>query len=273
VRRSRGLVLACILLGAVARAEPTARPGTLDALIERSGLDTQLARFQALVQQDVTHASSQGTALSETELARLRRAVATAYAPAGLQRALRVELARQLDGAEIAAALAWIESPTGRKLAALERQASTPEAQASFEERANRVVPALGPGRRELLDGLIRATRADELGASLLIASSLGVAEGFAQLQSPAPRPPRDVLRRQLESRRAQIVAALRNQYFRGFAVVYAAASDAELEALLAFARSPLGARYHAASFRAIENVLAGAARQIGGAVASPGGA
>ncbi len=62
----------------------------------------------------------------------------------------------------------------------------------------------------------------------------------------------------------------MHEQSLIAFASVYAGASDAELAALLAFARSPAGARYHAASAFAFESTLTQAARRLGGALAAP---
>ena len=76
--------------------------------------------------------------------------------------------------------------------------------------------------------------------------------------------------RRELEARRSEVVAAMHEQSFVAFALVYAEASDAELAALLRFARSPAGVRYHDVSARAFASTLAQAAKRLGGALAAP---
>ena len=73
-----------------------------------------------------------------------------------------------------------------------------------------------------------------------------------------------------MESERAQLVAGLHQQTFAAFALVYADATDSELAALLAFATSPAGARYHDVTSRAFASTLAQAARRLGGALAAP---
>ena len=77
-------------------------------------------------------------------------------------------------------------------------------------------------------------------------------------------------LRSEMEAERARLVAELHQQTFAAFALVYAEASDAELAALLAFARSPAGARYHDGTSRAFASTLAQAAKRLGGALAAP---
>jgi hypothetical protein len=62
----------------------------------------------------------------------------------------------------------------------------------------------------------------------------------------------------------------MRERSFITFAEVYAEASDADLAALLRFARSQAGARYHALAAQAFERSLVQAARRLGGALAAP---
>jgi hypothetical protein len=73
-----------------------------------------------------------------------------------------------------------------------------------------------------------------------------------------------------MEAERARLIDELHQKSFVSFALVYAEATDAELAALLAFATSPAGARYHDLSTRAFASTLALAARRLGGALAAP---
>ena len=128
----------------------------------------------------------------------------------------------------------------------------------------------VAPARARILHELITATRADEVGASLLIETAAGVTEGAALFAPGDPSAASAQARSELEARRPEVVAAMHDHSFVAFALVYAPASDAELGALLAFARSPAGARYHAASARAFERTLTHAAKRLGGALAAP---
>jgi hypothetical protein len=196
--------------------------------------------------------------------------VAHAYAASSLRPALRAELAKRLTAAEIAAALAWLDSPTGRKLTALEEQAATVEAQQRLESAAQRGIPPLAEARAKTLHSLVEATRADEVGVAVLIETAIGINEGLALFGVENPNVSLADLRSELEKERARLVSELRQQTFTAFALVYAEASDAELAALLAFARSPAGVRYHDGTSRAFSNTLAQAAKRLGGALAAP---
>ena len=272
LRRRHGLavLLVCLAGAALAGTQTQAGREPLDALIQRSGLDAQLTHFEAAMQRGITTAHATQRTLASEDVERLRKAVASAYSAQSLRPVLRAELAKTLSRAEIAAALAWLDSPTGRKLTALEEKAATPEAQLRLEAAASGTGPAVAPARARILHDLIRATRADEVGASLLIETAAGVTEGAALFSPGDPSAAVEAARRELEARRGEVVAAMHAQSFIAFALVYAEASDAELAALLAFARSPAGAHYHDATSRAFERTLAQAAKRLGGALAAP---
>jgi hypothetical protein len=267
-RRSLALLSALLFAGSASAAELPERP--LDLLIERSGLATQLEQFQAAMQRGITQAQSEQRRLGEDQVQRLRNAISAAYAPSGLRSALRTELSRTLQPADIAAALAWLDSPTGRRLAQLEAKAATPEAQLAIEAAARRGAARVEAARARMLRELVTVTRADVVGASLLIGTAIGVAEGAALFQPGDSSAALAATRREMNERRPEIEAAMREYSFTSFALVYAEASDAELGALLRFARSPAGARYHEVTAQAFESTLAQAAKRLGGALAAP---
>lgn len=267
-RHAIAALLVVVAGAAFAGTQPGGEP--LDALIQRSGLDAQLTHFEAAMQRGITAAHATQRKLASEDVNRLRKAVATAYSASSLRPVLRAELAKTLTRGEIAAALAWLDSPTGRKLTSLEEKASTPEAQGRLQAASHGNAPAVAPARARILHELITATRADEVGASLLIETAAGVTEGAALFTPGDPSAAVAAARSELEARRSEVVAAMHEQSFVAFALVYAPASDAELAALLAFARSPAGAHYHAASARAFESTLTQAAKRLGGALAAP---
>ena len=197
-RRHAITILAVLLAGAaVAKNEPGGEP--LDLLIQRSGLDAQLSHFEGAMQRGISAAHGAQRKLANEDVARLRKAVATAYAASSLRPVLRNELAKTLAPGEIAAALAWLDSPTGRKLTALEEKAATPEAQQRIEAASRGRAPVVAPARARILHELITATRADEVGASLLIETAAGVTEGAALF---APGDPSAARRRRAASSR-----------------------------------------------------------------------
>ncbi|HEY8154408.1 MAG TPA: hypothetical protein VII72_09810 [Myxococcota bacterium] len=264
------LVTLLLCLGGAVRAEPRPAPAALDTLIQRSGLDDQLAQFEGAMQRGITQVHEREPSLREGDLARMRKAVADAYAPSRLRPALRAELAKSISRAEIAAALAWVDSPAGRRLEALEKKASTPEGLSRLEAAARRGAPPLAAARAQTLHALVKATRADEVAATILIETAVGIQEGFASNGPDTSQATVAQMRKGLESEREKLSASLHEQSFIAFALVYQGASDADLAALLGFARSPAGVRYYAVTSRAFATTLGQAAKRAGSALVVP---
>jgi hypothetical protein len=272
--RLRILALAFALIGVAASAgsspaaQPDVRPHSdgdaLDQLIERSGLGRQLGEFQAAMHQGIDQVRMQDPSFDAARLKRVRTAIDRVYAPNRLRPRLRQEMQRMLSEADIRAALAWIDSPVGRHFSQLEQRATEPARQQRLMEVLQRgTPPALPRARSQLLHELIIATRTDEFGASLVIESAAGTAEGIAGSSSDANRAVLG-MRASLETRRAALVQQMHAQSYAVFAVSYAEASDAELQALLRFARSPEGSRFHLYTSQAFEAAAAQAARELG---------
>jgi hypothetical protein len=271
--RLRLLVPAFALIGlaASAPAEPAPQPDTrpqgnvdaLDQLIERSGLDRQLGEFRAAMHQGIDQARVHDPSFDGARVKRVRTAIDRVYAPSRLRPRLRQEMARMLSDADVRAALAWIDSPVGRHFAQLEKRATEPAQQQRLMDALQHGPPPMSKARSELIHQLITATRTDEFGASLVIESAAGTAEGIAGSASDARQAVRG-MRASLEARRQALVEQMHLQSYAVFAVSYAEASDAELQALLRFARSPEGSRFHLYTSQAFETAAAQAARELG---------
>jgi hypothetical protein len=251
-RRSHGLAVALVFLAGVAFAGTPPAGEPLDELIQRSGLDAQLTHFEAAMQRGITEAHATQRKLASEDVSRLRKAVAGAYSASSLRPVLRAELAKTLSAAEIAAALAWLDSPTGRKLTALEEKAPGPGA-ATARVGGQARSPRLGAARTKTLHGLIRprgpagrGQRPDE--------TAIGINEGWPCLAeglacARGPAEPDGGGRATLvagTSRPSPPSPRLRRRHRCG------------ARGPIAFARSPAGARYH-------DGTAAFAARRAGG--------
>lgn len=265
--RSLAFALALLAMPVAAQAEtsPAAAPADrIDQLIARAGLERQLYEFQSAMQEGISQAHAANPTLDARQLSRLRTSIDRVYSASRLRPRLHAELARMLSPGDIDAALAWIDSPAGRRIAAIEAKATTPEQRQRMMAALQRGAPATSQTRRELIDQIIRATRTDEFGASLVIESAAGIAEGISQSAPPERRAAARGVRSQMESERASLVSQMHAQSAAVFAVAYADATDADLQALLRYARSPAGARFHMYAAQAFETTAAQAARDLG---------
>lgn len=243
-------------------AEPT--PAQVDELMHKSGLWTQLQEIQPAFTQgidDVGGHMGKGTAS-------LVSAVQTAFAAACAPDRLRASVAKQLRSLlateDVDATLAWLNSDLGKRITALEEENSTSEA---FRERlasAPARIKALSPERRALYDRLSQAIHAGDVGATILINVNAGIVRGLSAAIPDYRGSSAEDVRAQMEARRPQFAAVMEQQQVAFFTMSYASLSDEELERYIAFAESPVGGRYQAATVTALDKALTEAATEAG---------
>ena len=111
---------------------------------------------------------------------------------------------------------------------------------------------------------LAEATRAGDVGATILINTAAGLARGFKAALPGFGGPDSDQIRALMETRRPQLVALMKKQQIMFFAMSYATVADDEIERYVAFAESPVGRRYQAATVIAVDKAMTDAAVETG---------
>lgn len=254
---------ALLVAAPVAVAAEKTSVETANAIIVKSGVAAQLGDFAPTLRTGITTNPELASKMTEAQLATLLGAFDAAYAPARLQADIAAELVRQLKAPDAKAALGWLESPVGAKITAMEDEATALAADPERMAEAQKMLERLPPRRAERYIALMKATGADEAGATIALNSSLGMAYGAAATLGKSP-PDLEAMRKELSSQRPQMVEALGNVYFTMFSSVYANLPEAELDQYLAFAQSPAGKAYHQALTGAIDVALTRAARDTG---------
>ena len=257
--------LAALLSWPLSAAGAPASTATIDDLMHRSGLWQQLAGIAGTFQKGVDLALEQKTLPDAATAARIREVFGTAYGADRLRPAVARGLSETLSAEDAEAALAWLNTDLGKRITTLEEQASedTPP------DRAAEIGAALAPGRRALIERLLKALHAGDVLATVLINMTYGLARGV-ELASPSGRTGQaDAVRSMLESGRAQLAARAERELLGSNAVTYGPLTDAELERYVVFAESPAGGRYHAASSIALEQALSAASIEAGRMFAS----
>lgn len=150
-----------------------------------------------------------------------------------------------------APALAFFDSPLGRKVVAAEIKASSPAA-------LNRAPPAvaLSAPRRALLQRLSEVVPAAEAGVEVSLALAGVAADSLSQMIPglPVGMASQGVLNDQRERLRRQVEP----QLVEGLGHVYRPLNDAELQRFVQFAESADGQRYYQAALAALRASLQG---------------
>jgi hypothetical protein len=250
-------------------AEPPVVDGAaIERLLRLSGISKQLAQVEPGLMAALEEAGSpEEGALDDRVGQILATAFSTAYAPERLQESVRASLPRLLDESALAAALEWLESDLGRKVAGLEEAASSPEENAIQREQAQAQLAGLPPARRAQIDRLSQAIQLTESTVSIMIQVNVGLVRGLSEAAPELGIDP-EIVAANLQAQREQLAAALEPELVGSLAYTYRTLEAAELERYVGFAESEPGRRYHAATIAAVEQAFATAAELAGTLIA-----
>ncbi|MEO5694722.1 MAG: hypothetical protein ABIQ72_16440 [Usitatibacter sp.] len=248
-----------------------AEPRRIEELMHKSGLWTQLGQSQEQIRGGAQQAQAQakagkgGKVFNDDDFAKLVAAMNAAYAPDKLRSAMARELEAQLSAADEMVVLEWLSSDLGQRLTKIEEESGEPAKAAAAERESSTHLAAVPEMRIARFARMITAIQLGEATASMVI--NMTTAIGFGMAMANATEDPAELaqtIRNRLEPQREQMVETFNKRAIQSFAYVYRDVSDDDMEKYVVFSESPAGRRYHAASVRAMDNVLARAGIQMG---------
>jgi hypothetical protein len=270
--RFKSLWLAFFLLCVPVTAQAEAAgDALLQSLYEKSGLEFQVQQIPATAQQafDQRLESDQSASkMGHKMIDALRQSLHSIFVPAAMKRTIFKEFRERLSAEDVKQAIAWLDSPEGKKITALEKEASTPEkmqALPGFVQKLQKEPPA--QSRIQILQRLDRSTKATEAATDISMATALA---GIASIMAVSParpdakRPSLTELRSTFDAARPQMEAALRQQLLVHFLFTYRALTDAELARYLHFVETGAGRKYYAAGVAGLSKALLNSVMNLG---------
>lgn len=252
----------CALLG-VGGDAPRERMREIYAL---SGLEAHLAGFSEHVARGVRES---GRDVAPEVVGVLRSVIREAFAKAALERHALALLESRYDARHAGPTLAWLRSPLGRRITALEEAAAAPDSlealQAYREKLAKR--PA-APGRLALAERLDAVFAVSEFALDGAIAASLAVALTLDATVPTLQRTDPDELRARVEAERSRLRPSLVEMTKISLLYTYRDLSDAELERYATFGESESGRWYNRVLQKALLETYVSAAMGVGEALA-----
>jgi hypothetical protein len=235
-----------------------------DRLYERAAVAAQIGPIPGqFVQGLEEHRGS----VPDEAIAALAEAGRRSFAEEALRSDIVAALARQMKPEDMVKTLDWLDGLAGRRVTLAEAAAAGSVTKANVEAwlEAEKGKPPR-PARGKAIAELIRDTRAVEIGAGFIEATSLGIAVGMDATQPVEKRIGVAGLRMRLRAAmppgrlREDIAAMLPPMY----AYVYREVSDADLDDYVRFCASPLGQRYSEALAAALVGALTRASVRVG---------
>ena len=254
------------LFAGFAAAQTPVNVNRLDDLIVKSGMWKQIGQLEPMVQAGVDQAQVQANEnkLKDIELKALKKAIATAYAPARMRADARNFLESELAEADQKQVLTWLDSDTGKKINLLEEQSGEVTDRKKRDQESSAYAATLPKNRSDRIQRFMQVVRASEGMASLIINNNLAIANGLAMTAPVQELINLEALSKQLESQRPQLIASMDKRLLAEYAYIYRTVTDAEIDAYIAFAETPSGRKYHAAFIAAIERAMTEASLVVG---------
>jgi hypothetical protein len=200
---------------------------------------------------------------------RLAAATDDAFGPLALRLAVRRELSERLAPAHLPALEAWLGSPLGRKVTAMEvaKSAERGEETAAMQAGERHLVAA-SPERRALLQAFVEVSRNAEAASGAILNLMIALQTGLARAMGRMDVPPLQVMREQMEPQRQKMQQEMAPITLSLAADMYATLPDFELRSYLAFQSSEAGRHLTEAVIRAQDAAVAQAAEELGRLVA-----
>ena len=261
------LSLSCLLAIASTTAafgQPGASAATAQRLMIRSGLAVQLRGLRAQMEADIGR--NRGT-VDEKLIANLLDASKLAFRAETLQTDMTARLEKKLSVAQMNAALAWLESPAGKRVTRAEELGSGVFDEQAFAEYVRGLGERrLAEKRARMLSSLVAATDAPESVLATQQAIAFGVAIGMDSLQPKERRLGEEGVRQRVEQMlpAEKVKAALSQELPLLYAYLYRDVSDADLAAYMRFLTSAAGRRYQNAITAAFVEGLGRASLRVG---------
>jgi Domain of unknown function (DUF4124) len=239
---------------------PKSGPTKIDELLELSGARAQLVGLVARVAADLRPAPGQ---MSAVDMATIDRILAQSLRHEAVYGAVRDAFLPHVDRPSLETTAAWLRTPVGRKIIALEIASSQPGAEQKVAEYTAVVKANPPPARRlELLQRLDWVTGANETSADLVAA----IARGLSTAVSAAGPPESRLRPGQIEDRAAQVRARANETLLEvrtmSMLYTYQTLEDDELSEYVRFSGTDAGRWYNTAMRKALVGAIGKAVEQ-----------
>lgn len=256
-------------LSAPTMAVAAISPAQADELMQKSGFTSQLAQIGPGVQAGLNLTPGLAATMPEADLQTIRDGLGAAFAGDRLVAEARTQLAKLMLPDDAKFTLAWLDSDLGKRITKLEDEAGRSE---GFEERsaaAGELFKKLPQRRIERYQELAKVLNVGEAAAGIVINTTLATTRGAASLRSDAPEANVAEIRTELERNRGKLVQELGDQYLVLFAGAYQTLEDKEIDAYIAFSKSPGGKAYNEALVKVLDEVMTKASLESGKIIAA----
>lgn len=238
----------------------------IDEVLDLSGAKKQILQIPAVVQSRLSERHGQmRDRMRPADYTRLNQIVAESYHAETLYKAVTDTFKSRFDEKRLLAVRQAWRSPLFNRIAALEAQASTPEAARRLQEFAVQLRRAPPHADRlALIRRVDAATRSTDTNIEILLATIRGIVLGMDPMLPASQRLKAGQLDQILSDMRAEIQAPLKNQVQVTLLHAYQSLPDEELRTYLAYLESDAGRWFDRVAKEGILSGMTAAADRVG---------
>jgi len=248
--------LAFIVLLMAGAAPAVRAEGSIERLLDVSGLRHTLEQLPGLIVTTLDVPQPDVDIPPQIRVA-MKDATRQAFGSGALLATARDHLQASLSEPQIAAAIAFFETPLGRKLVRLERELADPAAAGAFEAYVVGLA-SRPPGRERvrLIEAYDAATGSSDAVMAVMESTALSVALALNASQSRQTQSSPQDLRRRIREALPDIEAQARLHVLASVLYTYRGLDDADFARYVRFLEAPAGTGYARASARLFQRVM-----------------
>ncbi len=264
MRKTVFIILLMLTLPAAAAGED--RAGSVDALMEKSGLKHQIEQIPAQMRQQIELMEQQGGPMPPDRKGALINTIPQVYHPPKLIGEVAQGVEQELTKEERKQILAFLDSPLGQKVIAAEKAMGSPDAMMRLEQEGPEITEQLMKDntRLALIQSLDKATRGTDQATDIALATGLATEYAMITLSDMPEKPSFEEVREFYEQNRLPMRMQMAQMITAGYAMSYKDLSNDELTEYLSFANSDAGQRYFLGIGKVMAKVLTNAAAELG---------
>jgi hypothetical protein len=258
------LLPACFLATSSSFAQ--VRIDVAEDLLRKCGLWEQLSSVEPQAQAGFAQAmSTLEPKPSAASTERLAKVIKTSYASSRLRATASQVVAEGLAEQHVDDLGRWYTSAAGIAITKAEEEASASQLEPrEVAAQGAAVLEQSTQQRRELIDVIMRESKAVEAAVETTLSVALAVQRGVAAAMPRAPNTSAGDVKNVLEAQRPRLLATYSKLIAASFALAYKTVPDADLERYAAFLKSAAGQHFNALVVRALDVALTKASEELG---------
>lgn len=247
---------ALIVLLMVGSVPAVRAEGSIERLLDVSGLRHTLEQLPTVILTTLDAPQPDIDILPQIRVA-MKDAARQAFGVGALLSTARNHLQSSLSEPQLISAIAFFETPLGRRLTRLERELADPSVAGVFESYV-RDLATRPPGhpRLKLIEAYDAATGSSEAVMAVMESTALAVALGLNASQPRQAQLPSQDLRRRIREALPEIETQARLHVMASVLFTYRGLDDADFASYVRFLEAPEGAGYARASAQLFQRIM-----------------